>query len=409
MKTKIMYRNMLIATLIFVMLILTLATASLFNKKIVAKAEILNSAECAFKQDSDRISISSKKLQFNIDEIIELDFYVDSLNEISSYTYQTNGFSINYESLQGQIISVKLKYDGINNNAEFQLSVKLKNGSNIKDSVYSYCKDDMLFLSDGSYGEAKEKYYLFANENRILTENEIDADRNNAISEETIIKKSNTKNVFTKSSTVPIHTQLLWSDDNANEHPIAYTKFDVIDRGGSSTVTNTYYTDANGYFPSGITVASPANVDIKIYAAGCDTSVHKKTFLGINSQWYYLRSNFDPNVISMTFPVTMTTDFGRVQQISQALIYADRYVTTMKGSSIASVKAVYPDNSSHYNSLTEKIHLLGEGSDLDYADWDVIMHEYGHHVAHKLGIDDSLGGEHSSAENLADRYANQRV
>ncbi len=402
--TKAIVINIFTKVLIWGVAILTLAAISLSDVKIAAKADILNSAECASKQDSDRISVSSEKSQFNANEIIELEFHVDSLSEISNYTYQTNGFSIINISQQGRSIKVKLKYDGVNTNADFKLNVKLKNGSAIEDKLYSFCKDGMLFLSDGSYGEAKEKYYLYANENSILTENEINADRDNAISKETIVKKSNTKYASIKSNTIPIYTQLLWRDDNANDHPIAYTKFDVIDRGGSSTVTNTYYTDANGYFPSGITVASPANVDIRIYAAGSNTSVHKKTFLGINSQWDYLRSDFDPNVITMIFPVTMTTDFGRVQQISQALIFADRYVTTMRGSSIASIKAVYPDNSTHYNSVTEKIHLLGEGSDLDYADWDVIMHEYGHHVAHKLGIDDSPGGEHSSSENLADRY-----
>jgi hypothetical protein len=39
--------------------------------------------------------------------------------------------------------------------------------------------------------------------------------------------------------------------------------------------------------------------------------------------------------------------------------------------------------------------------DRDWADWDVIDHEYGHRVAHDLGIDDSPGGNHCLENNVS--------
>ena len=223
--------------------------------------------------------------------------------------------------------------------------------------------------------------------------------------EEEVVLKTRNEAVNSISDYKTYYIQLCWEDDTNNEHPIAYTKFDFIIHSGANKITNTYYTDSNGYFPSEITVNNSDDVDIKIYAAGINTSVHKNTFLGINSDWYYIRQNLEPNVVKMVFPVDMQTDYGKVQQISQALIFADRFTTIMRGNAVSSVEAIYPSDSTHYNRASKKIYLLGEGNDLDYADWDVIMHEYGHHVANEMNIDDSPGGWHKSDINMIDHYS----
>lgn len=97
-------------------------------------------------------------------------------------------------------------------------------------------------------------------------------------------------------------------------------------------------------------------------------------------------------------------DFGRAQQVSQALIYADKYAEIINGAELSPIIAYYPAKKTYYNYVTKKIRITGRGSDLDYADWDVIMHEYGHHVASEFNIDDSPGLPHVSSENLADKY-----
>lgn len=361
--------------------------------------------------NNERIIVDLEKTYYNSNKKIILDYHINSSNEVKECNYESDGVYIYDVVCNKDSIRVELFFDKMKENCLYDLCVRLKNGSTIKHSLYGFNIDGKVFLSDKSLGDAKEKYYSYSSNNGLLTEDEIIALRNADIAKDVITTISD-KRIEHNRGSVELNTQLLWQDDNSVSHPLAYTKFDVTDN--TASVTNTYYTDSNGYFPSGITVLEPVNVDLKIYAAGINTTVYQNYVpLLVNQRWEYFVSSFNPAVVNMTFPVNMTTDYGKAQEISQALIFADRFVAEMRAVNnipqhIAPVHAVYPYSgaNSHYLSLTDTIYLLGSGDDLDYADWDVIIHEYGHHVAHKLNIEGVVRSDyiHTEIENLADTY-----
>jgi hypothetical protein len=54
----------------------------------------------------------------------------------------------------------------------------------------------------------------------------------------------------------------------------------------------------------------------------------------------------------------------------------------------------------YFRPSNDQIHLLGESSDTDEYDDDVILHEFGHYVAHHLSWDTSPGGPHNPFDDI---------
>lgn len=78
-------------------------------------------------------------------------------------------------------------------------------------------------------------------------------------------------------------------------------------------------------------------------------------------------------------------------QVHQAAYAAMYYACNILSRDIPYVKIVYPvSGTCGYDSASNTIQITTES----FSSWDVIMHEYGHHVAHAEAIDDSPGGAH---------------
>ncbi len=186
--------------------------------------------------------------------------------------------------------------------------------------------------------------------------------------------------------------QLVWIDNNNNEHPLAYTKVKL-------STGSIDYTDSNGYLPMGMLANVTSTFDLTIYSAGVRTSV------GRAANVVYINIHYNLSVVQQKIIVNVSTLFGKVSQISQALIFADMFAKEMNGTAMDSVKALYPyDIGTNYDDNEEIIYLLGTNTDDEYADWDVIMHEYGHHVQAQLGITDNPGDWHVGSLNMIDHY-----
>ena len=110
--------------------------------------------------------------------------------------------------------------------------------------------------------------------------------------------------------------------------------------------------------------------------------------------------------------VNDSSSFGKAMKVTQTLAYGKRYVEEMTGDAMGIneiYKAYYPcsgDRSYYsatrsYNNLYDRMYI----SENDYANPDVILHEYGHCVQRKYGFGDSLGVPHYTGTDYASSFS----
>lgn len=215
---------------------------------------------------------------------------------------------------------------------------------------------------------------------------------------------------------------ITWIDDYYVAHPYQYGKVDIIDN-TNGNVLEELYTDRDGYYHTGLSTGI-SGVYLRIYAQGENISVVSpdEEIYTCESDVVYLTLNWEdafdgPDILDYT--ITMDAFNGQAMQIAQAGIVATRYVREMNGSYLSPVTIEYPHNEEHqndfYNAAQERIYLLKpkiheiapqlppiQETVKNYSNWDMIMHEYGHHVQYKLGITLSPGGRHDGTNLIAE-------
>ena len=111
---------------------------------------------------------------------------------------------------------------------------------------------------------------------------------------------------------------------------------------------------------------------------------------------------FEGNVVEQN--VTFGTDLcGQAFSIVQAAEYASLYVNDMEGVFLPQVVINYPATKpvgTYYEYFKKQINVY----EVNYCDWDVIMHEYGHYVEDIFGFSSSGGGWHYINEDLTERF-----
>lgn len=91
-------------------------------------------------------------------------------------------------------------------------------------------------------------------------------------------------------------------------------------------------------------------------------------------------------------------------QISQAVYYGEKYAYEMQESHPEFLKIEYP---SEKMSVDAGFSKSSEGAFLGkytFEYWDLILHEYGHHLQYWLEIMNNDGGEHSVYKDCLNKY-----
>ncbi len=217
----------------------------------------------------------------------------------------------------------------------------------------------------------------------------------------------------TSSDAVTFNMHFRWRDDNNDLHPLRNVRIEIHEREViGSTILGITHTDDNGYFTYIFSNSDGSwdegkNIFIKVFAGDANAKV--KMALGLIDYFYDSSTYTDVysgDMISRSFTFSMENDFGKALQISQAILTARDYAQIMMGRLPDNVVVIYPNGDNcHYNSILTQISITGNvrNSNLSphsYASWDVIMHEYGHHVEYQMNIIDSPGGNHTFEEDL---------
>ena len=223
-------------------------------------------------------------------------------------------------------------------------------------------------------------------------------------------------NVINPNRSNTVYGSFKWTDNLGTVFPLRFHKIQLLKSNeGSTIVLKDSLTDENGKFsftlPS--TTSDSFKCFVRVYSEGEYTGVVKKLD---TEQFYY----YDTEPVNITKSMTglglvFTREYtfqnngiadnfiGKAMEISEALIYGEKYYYEMEGEHPAFQQAEFPrtDGKPGESASTRQPigNRLNAGTYLGlytYSYWDVILHEYGHYIQHCVDITDSPGGEHYS-------------
>jgi hypothetical protein len=215
---------------------------------------------------------------------------------------------------------------------------------------------------------------------------------------------------LTATSDVTVTGKILWTDGAGNTHPAVGVPVEILDEDDiSDDLITTVTTDNNGIYKATFENDTGFFEDgydlfVRIKAEGEDFSVEPE---GWFEDVYQMETDPKQDVENgsshtIDFTLNNNSDNQTAFGIHQAMLMATKYIRKVNGEALDHITVNFPtsDDTSNYDG---DINLL----QLDRFDWDVIHHEFGHHVTDSLDIEDSPGGSHSSGENLADRIGKE--
>lgn len=439
MKTKNMMTS--IMCILFVLCSL-FSFANIFNISISAQAEnnqtssqlktVCNDCYCG-DEDDTYVSMENEKVHFLLEENINVSYFVSSDGTILDFEYSQSGFSVISSSIDennGNRITLELSCLPSALEYSFIMKIKMSNGENVIAMLYAVQNEYGCFISPFSKDDAMQRYFDYAQESNIMTQDEYEAimselSKIDVVEEEIIDRPSTSINgtttLATSSSETYVKGTLQWTDDAGNNHPLRRVMIRIYDKEpiGSTHLATTYADNEGGFSytfdnPDGFWDFENGGNDIfiRVYAGTNNAMVENSS-----GDEYYYESAVSENVITgstvtKNLTIGMSTDKGRAFQISQAILTARDYAWNMMGTIPEDVTIRYPyDSGCYYTRSAKRITITGNApvssSPNSYASWDVLMHEYGHHIQYQVGIIDSPGGSHSSSQNNADKRSNK--
>ena len=402
-------------------------------------SESLNTTTCCREGDDKYILLESEKVHFLQNENIRVTYSVSNEEGIVSISHSENGFNviaINIDEEENYKVTVELSC--LSSSLEYTLSLQLEleSGNNVKASLYAINNEYGVFVSPFSEDDARERYFDYAIEESILTPEECEEIRaefgRRCVIEEisinnlsTIPNGGITTMVDTNTQEIYIEGLLRWRDDDNNIHPLRSVMVEIYRTDAiSTTQLGTVYTDNDGNFSytfinsNGMWGSENTlhNIFIRVYAGNPNAMVE----IGDSGNKYYYESRVYEHTTSGDTVTTdslfiMSNDLGKAFQISQAIITARDYAWAMMGEMPSDVTIRYPKGEGcAYNIASSYIRVTGnprydQTVPHSYASWDVLMHEYGHHIQYIVDNTANPGLSHSSSNNNADVHKNKDI
>ncbi len=331
----------------------------------------------------------------------------ESMEDILTYHFETN-FIVKELKSTGE--AKLLNYNVIDSN-HINVIIKVPNGNSSVTLEFASISGEIelysLYFSQNDKGEyfssnlsadvVKRKANQAVNYSTTVVDEEIVCDEN----ENLCISPMSIGVVGSVSGT------LRWTDDQNNIHPLIGAKVKVTISG--SWWSKSTYTDELGNYAisyNDIWYIGSGKPKVHIYSDGESVCVSNN---GVYEMSHEFNGSSGDFIYSYTFSPIADGDIGRAMHIFQAGYNYSNYIKKLNNEiSITKCNFNYPSNPSngcYYDGnnnvyITSRTNLAGYPT--SYASWDVIGHEYGHHVQKCFGISDNPGGTHFINHNLID-------
>jgi hypothetical protein len=357
-------------------------------------------------------------------------FIVNSESVIEDYSFNTDGLAVLHSELvSDSIVSFRLCSMSDETEGKLTVFINMTNEGQFEVNLYAYIATNGVYLSQTMYDDAYSKYIQYSVEAEEMTEEEgrdlyMEYLRQFVTIDDTPIPASampKTMSTMSTNSAADTHVAgyIRWEDSDGDLNYLRNVKIEVYDNGTFDTLVGTTYTNDDGYYILGFVNADNPrgpnyghNIYIRVYAG--DGNIDVKNSLHIK---YYIESVKDArmNVVTgTTVPLSLTFDTDstakRAMEIYQAAMTAREFAFEMNDTLPSSLTVLYPSigGMCNYYDIIHVINIPGTdllvGRPAAYESWDVIMHEYGHHISADLDISDSPGKTHYLNASMVDHY-----
>ena len=318
------------------------------------------------------------------------------------------GFEIiGYNTVSADELEITVKYTG--KEKEPELCVLLPDNERL--FIYGLHVEDRVYVSTYSLDTCYLDYYTELVDSGKMTVTELEKamsefEREHDGVEEWGYSESIEDNEALRANNTIAGT-IRWRDSSYTYHPLGFVSISLVNADNDSVI-NSQYVDSDGSYGF-ITTVSPANgyyIQLKADNSNISVKPYGGTVYTYDSSTYSYARHITINV-----DIKMTNNRGKAFQVFVAANTPARYADYMNGVDVGKVNVVFPgpNTVSSYNKYTNTISLSNSltGTPAVYESWDVIAHEYGHHVMSVLGIDNSPGGTHTINTNDIDALNNK--
>ncbi|MBQ7601734.1 MAG: carboxypeptidase regulatory-like domain-containing protein [Lachnospiraceae bacterium] len=399
-----------------IMLVTLLVNSTSFNLfrgiHSIFKSSITNVSQTCFHEPEDCSSeegenyIESKQSIYRESESIDIFVFIKGCQDYSSLQQKEEGFHIRGVRLYKDHAIFTLVAD-VSRNME-RISFSWEDGEYHELSFFGIRENGYLYVSPFSFESCYDILYRKAYDDRKISFAEYEramislySRLDTGLYSEAVYVESEATENGDRSMGTTVNGTIRWKDDSNNYHPLQYTRVTVFDD-ATSVALGTTYTDAAGYY----TISSSSSASSVYIRASGQTAYVKVTnasniLYGINSAVYNCSG-----IVTINLDFSMTTEAGQALQLLQGANTLARFATPMGGYTLDLVRIVYPrtDNTCFsYSNSDKTIYAYKDTTHTlkSYAAWDVIMHEYGHYLEHKIGlITTGIGGTHTIKADL---------
>ncbi len=364
---------------------------------------------------------------YNLNEEIPLQIGVWSDSPILTFSCVYDGFAEqNTLRMEDTSIVGSIVCNATAEEAQFKIVVTLENGKVLTANVFGFVVDGRVYINVNSMYAARNLYWSHMLDIGVFTKMEYEAYMAGRVPDTSLNMgqiEDGTASTMATTYNITISGTLQWQDDWGNSHPLQYTKVTVMDEGGGllglwDTELGTTYTNVQGYYTLSFQNKGACDPYLKVYPEGVNTVV--KTGAGSDYVWETdaLENVTTNQTLSRT--ISMSHAAGPAFQISQAVISAAKFVQLVYTTDIDPVTVKYPHQENYANTYYENETIfiedpsdnavtINENILRSYASWDVIQHEFFHHVQHQLGITENPGGWHAISINMYTHYMAHRA